>query len=33
MSRMFGDRCSSQASATDIGVASERAAIAESAED
>ncbi len=33
MSRMFGDRCSSQARATDIGVASSRAATAESAED
>lgn len=33
MSRMFGDRCSSQASATDIGVAPDRVATAESAED
>jgi hypothetical protein len=33
ISRMFGDRCSSQARATDIGVDSNRAATAESAED
>lgn len=33
MSRMFGERCKSQASATDIGVASRRAATAERVED